>query len=313
MNLIGCCLIEGDGSHLGLGNVLIVLAILEAIQVELVHRSLAIIAGDLRNRQAIVNVLVNHREEVAVVVVTHSLAGDNEVALVVVELEADKVIPTRDDHAGAVARCMESRTLLSYAFNLIFEGVAVLVLWHFINHLSNNEGVVTVVTRQFVAVDVIELNALGLEQAAVAVLIDEIDGINLGHLAARHLVKRGNPSQCDIKVQVVGVVRVSRLRSLGIQGNPVDTDLGCISGIVVGVVSAPHIIIGGRRGAVITTMSTTRCRILIGVSITTINKLVGIGSIVAASGSVPPQQAVVRDKEVKAREREMLSVGIARQ
>ena len=60
-------------------------------------------------------------------------------------------------------------------------------------------------------------------------------------------------------------------------------------------------------------MSTTRCRILIGVSITTINKLVGIGSIVAASGSVPPQQAVVGDKEVKAREREVLSVGIARQ
>ena len=318
--LIGSCLVEGDGSHLGLGSGVTLSVRQEAVQVELVHlrqRSGGIslvIAGDFGNGQTVVDVLVNHCQEVAVEVHTIALKVGVKVTLVVVELQTDEVVPTGDDHAGLVARCMESGALLSHTINLIFKGVAVLVLRHFINHLGNDEGVVAVVTRQFVAVDVIELNALGLEQAAVAILIDEIDGVNLGHGVARHLVKRGNPSQGDIIVQVVGAMigslSIANKCCGSIQGNPVDTYLGSIFLVILGKICRPvaEVSIGVYKSVAADTSSGIDA--LISVHVTAIN---GVGAVVINVGSVPEQQSVVGAEEVHAREGIVISTIVTRQ
>ena len=254
MSLLFRCLVKSDGSHLGLGRGLTVAVIEEAIQVELVHLY-TVIAGtvNLGHGQAVEDVLVDHCHEVAIPVVTlRALSGllvfgNHKVTLVVVELQAHKVVPARDDHAGAVTRGMECGTRVGNAVHLILDGVTVLVLGHCIDRLSHVERVLVLIIEQ-VAIDVIELDVRGLELSAVAVLVDEIHGVGLRHVRARHLVQRRFPSERHIVVMVAGaVIRIGCVANEcchSIQGNPVDTNLGGIGRVIDSIVSRPSRIIG---------------------------------------------------------------------
>ena len=190
-----------------------------AVEVELVHA-----ACHLGQVQAVEHVVI-YVQEVAVPV-RLVVAIDDEVALVVVELQDQEVVPTRDGHAVHVTPGDEGGMLgvVGGTHDDVVDGVAVLKLLNIVN-----EGGQTSLT---IGVGV----TLDNEFLPLAVLVIVIDSVGLRHVVARHLVQRRYPGQGHLVVAVTRLVVIGHGVGLGMQGDSVDTHLGGILGIVLCIV-----------------------------------------------------------------------------
>ena len=191
--------------HLGYGNHHVGVGGVHAIEVEGVLTILNAIGG-----QGVQGVLVHHVDEVAVVV--HLLAS-HKVALEVVQVQIQEVIPAGDDNAGLVGPCHEHVMLAVGGLGKhdVGQGVAVLVLGYLVS-----VGVVT--------------GGDDLLVHLVAVLIGdhEIDDEGLCYAFTGQVVEGRGPVELHV-IDVLGGGGIG----LGLEVDEVDTHLGRVVQVVL--------------------------------------------------------------------------------
>ena len=152
---------------------IIVLAVLVAVEVELVHRLNRI--SNLVDGQAVGEVLVNDNQEVAVPV---SHVTDHEVTLVVVKIQTDKVVPARDHHVvdvtdgDHVGMYVVNGMSLDDIFNLVAGGELL--------YQIGNGGQAGLAIGDANGFDVLLLAGNGIPVP---------DGVNLRHFVTGHFVE----------------------------------------------------------------------------------------------------------------------------
>ena len=234
-------------------------------------------------REGIHGILVGHAQVVAVVV--HLIVA-HVVALIVLQVERQEVVPAGDDHVGLVGPCYEHVMLAIGRFGIhdVSERVAVQVLRHLIgvSRLAGN-------------------GHLLVHLVAILIGEHEIEGIGLGHALAGHLVERRGPVE-DHVVHVLG----SGGLGITLEDHVVDTHLGCIVQIVLGIIGCQVARVAEVRAV----------DALVGVHRAAVNAVRAFGgTIVVLDVELivhPVLQAVVGDEDVHARQRLVLGAILAR-
>ena len=291
----------GEGQFSNFSQHLFSIILVIAVEVEGVHGShlfKSFVAlhetSDFISCQGILVVLVDGNQEVAVPVL---LLREFKVALEVVLLQAQEVIPARDDHVINVTERNKCGVLvvIRLTLNLIGNGVAVLVLGHLIGYLGHNNGV----GRNAISISVHQIGHLRRHKFnGVTILFYKIDGVQLVHRVSCHFVQRRLPGEghvIDVSSTLLGCCN-------SIQPNLIKTDSWSVFCVVLAIPTSELVDIGAKS-------------VLVGMHARRLIGFIIWRTVVTSVNSMrprsrrPPQESIVGDKEVHARERKWIGIG----